>query len=402
MSRRSVTATNAICCIGLMGLLGTGTVWSKEICAGDCNHDLTVTVDELILGVRIGLGELSVDACQALDLNGDEQVTIEEIVRAVSFALGDCAPAMTATPTPTATPRGPLSTPAVNPLPEAVGDDRVTLAGRVLIDRDQSSVYVCAATGCVSTGPFTGYGTRSFSLEILLKRDRVNHLFACTLEPECRTTACTEADMQGAPLDVRQVPCLSGPCTPTPSPTPTCSNIFFEFCDGGTRGGTCGACCFCEATATPARSPTPTPSPSVTPTHPVCLPPGCPDLQPAAAQEFLPRPDGGCITDFGEILPYLANACVGNPGDSAAGPFHVDTRSIYATASLPAQGFDVPSLDAGAQLCRLVPLPYSDMVVIVDSDNAVLESDESNNRRTYPLAIPSAPPVCTATPTPLL
>ncbi|HVM97812.1 MAG TPA: EF-hand domain-containing protein [Candidatus Acidoferrales bacterium] len=59
-------------------------------CAGDCNHDNVVSVDELVLGVRIDLGDAALDQCPAFDVNGDGEVTLDEILRAVNSALQDC------------------------------------------------------------------------------------------------------------------------------------------------------------------------------------------------------------------------------------------------------------------------------------------------------------------------
>jgi hypothetical protein len=52
------------------------------ICVGDCSGDGQVTVDELIVGINIGLGEAPVEACAAIDLGGDGEVTVDEIVGA--------------------------------------------------------------------------------------------------------------------------------------------------------------------------------------------------------------------------------------------------------------------------------------------------------------------------------
>jgi hypothetical protein len=63
-------------------------------CAGDCNGDRRVTVDELAIGVRIALGLAPVDACAACDGDGDGAVGVDEIVRAVGAALDDCRAAV--------------------------------------------------------------------------------------------------------------------------------------------------------------------------------------------------------------------------------------------------------------------------------------------------------------------
>jgi len=59
-------------------------------CAGDCNGDGAVTVDELIKGVNIALGSASLDQCSSFDTNGDGEVTVDELVRAVNNALTGC------------------------------------------------------------------------------------------------------------------------------------------------------------------------------------------------------------------------------------------------------------------------------------------------------------------------
>ena len=59
-------------------------------CAGDCNGDGRVTVDELTVGVRIALALAPVGQCTACDADGDGTVGVEEIVRAVAGALAGC------------------------------------------------------------------------------------------------------------------------------------------------------------------------------------------------------------------------------------------------------------------------------------------------------------------------
>ena len=59
-------------------------------CAGDCDGDGAVTVNELVTGVNIALDLLSVFNCPALDTNHDGAVTIDEILTAVQDALNGC------------------------------------------------------------------------------------------------------------------------------------------------------------------------------------------------------------------------------------------------------------------------------------------------------------------------
>jgi hypothetical protein len=71
-------------------------------CTGDCSGDNRVTVDELLTGVNIALGQLSVDACRIFDSSGDGAVTIDELLEAVNRALDGCAPLSPSPTTPIA------------------------------------------------------------------------------------------------------------------------------------------------------------------------------------------------------------------------------------------------------------------------------------------------------------
>jgi hypothetical protein len=55
--------------------------------AGDCNGDLKVTVDEVITGVSIALGETDESVCPRFDGDHSGDVAVDEIVSAVSSAL---------------------------------------------------------------------------------------------------------------------------------------------------------------------------------------------------------------------------------------------------------------------------------------------------------------------------
>jgi len=56
-------------------------------CPGDCNGDHAVSINELILGVLIALGDRSVEDCGSVDFDGDGSVSISELIRAVNNAL---------------------------------------------------------------------------------------------------------------------------------------------------------------------------------------------------------------------------------------------------------------------------------------------------------------------------
>ncbi|MDX2170302.1 MAG: multiheme c-type cytochrome [Deltaproteobacteria bacterium] len=59
-------------------------------CAGDCNGDGAVTVDELVTAVSIALGSAGLERCSAVNTAEDTVVTISELIAAVNAALGGC------------------------------------------------------------------------------------------------------------------------------------------------------------------------------------------------------------------------------------------------------------------------------------------------------------------------
>jgi hypothetical protein len=63
---------------------------TRPACAGDCNGDGHVTIDELITAVRIALGDLPASACSAVDADGDGSVSIGELIAAVTHSLTGC------------------------------------------------------------------------------------------------------------------------------------------------------------------------------------------------------------------------------------------------------------------------------------------------------------------------
>jgi len=69
-------------------------------CPGDCDADGFVTVNELVSGVSIAIGNATLDRCPACDRDGNSRVTIDELIAAVRSNLVGCP----ATPTPTQTP----------------------------------------------------------------------------------------------------------------------------------------------------------------------------------------------------------------------------------------------------------------------------------------------------------
>lgn len=63
---------------------------AKGVCAGDCDGDGRITVDELMTGISISLGETPAADCAAIDVDRDDQVGVNELVGAVAWALEGC------------------------------------------------------------------------------------------------------------------------------------------------------------------------------------------------------------------------------------------------------------------------------------------------------------------------
>jgi hypothetical protein len=59
-------------------------------CAGDCNSNDQVTVDEILTMVNIALENANVETCEAGDTNADGRITVDEILAAVDNALNGC------------------------------------------------------------------------------------------------------------------------------------------------------------------------------------------------------------------------------------------------------------------------------------------------------------------------
>jgi polyvinyl alcohol dehydrogenase (cytochrome) len=59
-------------------------------CVGDCNGDREVRVDELMTGVNVGLGEIALSQCDAIDNDFGGTATVDEMVLAVTKALEGC------------------------------------------------------------------------------------------------------------------------------------------------------------------------------------------------------------------------------------------------------------------------------------------------------------------------
>lgn len=109
--------------VGLLALGVASYPVAAQDCVGDCNSDGTVTVDEVLTGVSIALGNRTLAECPSFDGNGDQQVTVDEVILALNFALAGCpavepTPTATVAPVATATPSATASqTPVPTPTP---------------------------------------------------------------------------------------------------------------------------------------------------------------------------------------------------------------------------------------------------------------------------------------------
>jgi hypothetical protein len=126
--RRLIVATRLLLLAAAI-ILGRATIWpgisaagTPADCAGDCNGDLRVAIDELVLGVNIALDRAAAEECTALDTDDNGSITINELVAAVNSALRGCpdatpmttTPTLTSLPSPTGTPT-PTTTPTLMP-----------------------------------------------------------------------------------------------------------------------------------------------------------------------------------------------------------------------------------------------------------------------------------------------
>jgi hypothetical protein len=97
----------------------------------------------------------------------------------------------------------------------------------------------------------------------------------------------------------------------------------------------------------------------------------------------------GCTTDDTRLIYSLV---IRNNGQGDAGPFQVE---INGERQMVSEG-----LAAGLAVDVSFDSSEYELSVIVDPDNAIQESDESNNKDEHVgVYLPTLPPYCTATPT---
>jgi len=106
MDRRAIPSTLLVllCAIGSVPALAAPAARAAAVgCVGDCNGDGSVSIGELVTGVNIALGSLSLERCPGFDCAGTGAVTVNCLITAVIAALNGCAPPATVSSTPAAT-----------------------------------------------------------------------------------------------------------------------------------------------------------------------------------------------------------------------------------------------------------------------------------------------------------
>jgi hypothetical protein len=81
--------------VGLAALVSTYAIVpaaraAAQTCEGDCNGDRSVTIDEILRGIRIAFGDAPSGDCRAMDGDGNGAVTVDELVAAITQALQGC------------------------------------------------------------------------------------------------------------------------------------------------------------------------------------------------------------------------------------------------------------------------------------------------------------------------
>lgn len=74
----------------LDGIDGAVNVAGGALCGGDCDNSNAVTINELIIGINILLGNQGTIACPVADLNGNARVTVDESIAATGNAHEGC------------------------------------------------------------------------------------------------------------------------------------------------------------------------------------------------------------------------------------------------------------------------------------------------------------------------
>ena len=220
-------------------------------CVGDCDGTGEVTINELIVGVNIALGNAAIDDCPSFDANSDGEVTINELIAAVNNALQGCpdneaTPTDTpeeATPTATDTPEEATPTPTDTP-GEATPTATVMSEPPTPTPTPTETTMTFSSVDFVAGQATGNCGTALDAAGAVLKNlacgityvgggaSSAPPLDASPLKARfavigCTGTNCTLGPTSGPqppPLDCTDIGCPIGPPVPVTQPLPTCSS----------------------------------------------------------------------------------------------------------------------------------------------------------------------------------
>jgi len=199
---------------------------SRLPCVGDCSLDGSVTVDEVVVGVSIALGQSSIDRCPLFDRSNDGAVTVDEVLAAVAAALSGCTPNQPPVTEELAAYRTypgqdvRLVLPASDPDGNAIAFEADELPPGASLDAD---------TGLLSWQP-TEDDVGSYAVEYVVTDDGLPPLFAVGhLRIEVlQANACLDLDCDPAtgcmsmPLDLAFECCPAPPDVRNPDPLLDC------------------------------------------------------------------------------------------------------------------------------------------------------------------------------------
>jgi hypothetical protein len=210
-------------------------------CVGDCDGTGEVTINGLVVGVNIALGNAAIVDCLSFDADGDGLVTINELIVGVNNALQGC-PSSEETPTPTDTPEEATPTPTdtpEEPTPTATDTPEpptpTPTATAITMTFSSLDFVAGQATGTCGTARKAGgvviknlacgitYVGGGASSAPPLDASPLKARFAVT---GCTGTTCTLGPTSGpqpSPLDCTDLGCPIGPPVPVTMPLPTCS-----------------------------------------------------------------------------------------------------------------------------------------------------------------------------------
>src|SRR5262245_22370706 len=95
MAMRGGVVAVAVLALAIMLVSPPPSSASASVCAGDCNENGFVTIDEVVSAVQMALSARPPENCRAVDLDQSDSTSIEELISAVRAALVGCEGART-------------------------------------------------------------------------------------------------------------------------------------------------------------------------------------------------------------------------------------------------------------------------------------------------------------------